>query len=272
MESSRTPALPSFCGERVLAVGAVDRRRLEQLPAVEDRLRVDPRRAAAGRADREVDVRVDAVGRPADPGENGPGDHLRPDLQVPSAPVAVAASTLSRATVWRLGALRARAARRGAGGCSRCRPAPASPCRSASPPCGACGRPCRARRRCSGCRRRPGGRCTCRASSELPDLLDHAVVDGDDRRALVGEDVDAAPGRRGGDHVGGVAVGLALARRRPLQRRAGRDVVGVAGVGGDREVGALGEPGQRADQVRRQLAVGAARRAGPPATYQSAWL
>ena len=32
---------------------------------------------------------------------------------------------------------------------------------------------------------------------------------------------------------------------------AGGEFVGVAGVGGDREVGALGEAGQRADQGRR---------------------
>src|SRR5262249_24262521 len=37
----------------------------------------------------------------------------------------------------------------------------------------------------------------------------------------------------------------------------GGDVVGVAGVGGDREVGALGQPGQRPDQVGGQAAVGA---------------
>ena len=43
--------------ERVLAGGAVDRGRLEQLPAVEDRLGVDLRRAAAGGPDREGDVR-----------------------------------------------------------------------------------------------------------------------------------------------------------------------------------------------------------------------
>ena len=54
-------------GEGALALGAVDRRRLEQLPAVEDRLRVDPRRPAPGRPDREVDVGVDAVGGLADP-------------------------------------------------------------------------------------------------------------------------------------------------------------------------------------------------------------
>src|SRR6266545_1153312 len=33
------------------------------------------------------------------------------------------------------------------------------------------------------------------------------------------------------------------------------DVVGVAGIGGDREVGALGEPGERADQRVGKLAV-----------------
>ena len=43
--------------ERVLALGAVDRGGLEQLPAVEDRLRVDARGAAAGRADLEQHVR-----------------------------------------------------------------------------------------------------------------------------------------------------------------------------------------------------------------------
>ena len=49
--------------ERVLARRAVDRRRLEQLPAVEDRLRVDARGAAAGRADLEQDVRRLACSR-----------------------------------------------------------------------------------------------------------------------------------------------------------------------------------------------------------------
>ena len=81
LESSRTPAPLRSRAERVLALGAVDRRRLEQLPAVEDRLRVDPRRAAAGRADREVDVRVDAAFAGADPGQDGPGYDPRPDLE-----------------------------------------------------------------------------------------------------------------------------------------------------------------------------------------------
>src|SRR5262249_33746817 len=43
--------------ERVLAGRAVDRSRLEELPAVEDRLGVDARRAAAGRAALEQHVR-----------------------------------------------------------------------------------------------------------------------------------------------------------------------------------------------------------------------
>ncbi len=81
------------------------------------------------------------------------------------------------------------------------------------------------------------------------DLLDHAIVDGDDRGALVRVDVDPAAGRRGLVQARGVALlgpagGLALG-----------DVVGVAGLGGDREVGALGEAGDRADQVVRELAV-----------------
>ena len=54
--------------ERVALRGAVDRGRLEQLPAVEDRLRVDPRGAAAGRADLEAHVRgVLALVRPMRP-------------------------------------------------------------------------------------------------------------------------------------------------------------------------------------------------------------
>ena len=70
-----------------------------------------------------------------------------------------------------------------------------------------------------------------------------------------GEDVDPATGRRGGDHVGGVAVLRRALRGRFAQPGAVGDVVGVAGAGGDREVGAVGEPGQRADQVGGQLAV-----------------
>ena len=49
------------------------------------------------------------------------------------------------------------------------------------------------------------------------------------------------------------APGAGFASRRRLRSRS----VGVAGVGGDREVGALGQPGERADQVLGQLAVAA---------------
>src|SRR6185436_6921521 len=41
-----------------------------------------------------------------------------------------------------------------------------------------------------------------------------------------------------------------------LQRFADREVVGVGGVGRDGEVGSLGQPRQRADQVGGELAVG----------------
>ena len=68
-----------------------------------------------------------------------------------------------------------------------------------------------------------------------------------------------------------------------FERLALGDVVGVAGLGGDREAGALGEPGERADEAVGQAAVLARveehlvdvpvgvvvgedrRRAGPPA-------
>ncbi len=149
-----------------------------------------------------------------------------------------------------------RAARAAAAAGSGCRPGAASPRRSASPPCDARGRSCRARRRCSGCRRCLRGRRTCRASRESPILRMTPSLTATTGAPCGGEDVDPAPCRRGGDHFGGVAV-VRLAGARAPQRRAGGDVVGVAGVGGDREVGALGEPGQRADQVGREPAVGA---------------
>ena len=149
------------------------------------------------------------------------------------------------------------AARAGAAAGSGFRPGPAAPCRSASRPCGGRGRSRRARRRCSGCRRRLRGRRSCRAAASCRSCSITPSLTATTGAPSRGEDVDPAPGRRGGDDFGGVAVGLARLRRRALQRRAGRDVVGVAGVGGDREVGALGQAGQRADQVGRQLAVGA---------------
>ncbi len=74
----------------------------------------------------------------------------------------------------------------------------------------------------------------------VAELADDPVVDGDDWRPLLAENVDPARGGGGGDHFAGAAQAVAAF----LHRRAGGDVVGVAGVGGDREVGALGEAGQ----------------------------
>ena len=65
----------------VAARGAVDRGGLEQLPAVEDRLGVDPRRALARRADREVEVRALARLGCAEPAQHGAADHLRALVQ-----------------------------------------------------------------------------------------------------------------------------------------------------------------------------------------------
>ena len=87
-----------------------------------------------------------------------------------------------------------------------------------------------------------------------PDLLDDAVVDRDDRSVKARVDVDASAVGVRADHVGGVAGALALGGRAG-QRRGVVDVVGVAGVGGDREVRALGEAGERADQGVGELAV-----------------
>ena len=73
--------------EDVLAGGAVDGGGLEQLPAVEDRLRIDPRRAAAGGADLEVDVRGLAAFGAADAAEDRAADDLRADLEAAQAHV-----------------------------------------------------------------------------------------------------------------------------------------------------------------------------------------
>src|SRR3954471_379999 len=73
----------------------------------------------------------------------------------------------------------------------------------------------------------------------VSDLLDHAVVDGDDRSVKARVDVDASPAGVRADHVGGVAGPLSLGVR-PGQGGGVVYVVGVARVGGDREVGALG--------------------------------
>ncbi len=71
----------------VLAVGAVDGRGLEQLPAVEDRLGVDPRSAAACGPDLEVEVRGLAGDGAVDAAEDGPADHVRADLEPAQADV-----------------------------------------------------------------------------------------------------------------------------------------------------------------------------------------
>ena len=62
--------------ERILAGGPVDRGGLEQLPAVEDRLRVDLAGALAGGLDREVEVGGEPVVVRADLAEDGAGDDL----------------------------------------------------------------------------------------------------------------------------------------------------------------------------------------------------
>ena len=88
----------------------------------------------------------------------------------------------------------------------------------------------------------------------VPELADHPVVDGDDRRPLRAEDVDPARGGGGGDDFGGVAVFRTLTL---LQGGPSGDVVGVAGVGRDREMRPLGEARQRTDEVGGKAAVGA---------------
>ena len=78
-----------------------------------------------------------------------------------------------------------------------------------------------------------------------PDLLDLAVVDRDHGGAGGGEDVDRAPRLRGLDHLRRVLAALDA-----LEQLLLCEVVGVAGASVDGEA-AFGEPGQRADQVRR---------------------
>src|SRR3954467_13266993 len=67
--------------ERVAPGHAVDRGLLEQLPAVEDRLGVDERRAAARRPGPEEQVRGLAVGLAADAAEHGARDDAGPLAQ-----------------------------------------------------------------------------------------------------------------------------------------------------------------------------------------------
>ncbi len=79
----------------------------------------------------------------------------------------------------------------------------------------------------------------------LVDLLDDAVVHGHDRRALLGEDVDAAARVARLDEVGGVLALLHL-----LEQLLLRDVIRVTRACEYGEA-ALGQPGERADHVRR---------------------
>src|SRR6185295_7444220 len=67
-------------GEGILVGGAVDRGGLEQLPAVEDRLRVDRRSATAGGPDREVEV-WRLSGGLADVPDHGAAGDLGADLE-----------------------------------------------------------------------------------------------------------------------------------------------------------------------------------------------
>ena len=204
--------------ERVLPLGAVDRGRFEQLPAVEDRLRVDPRRALARRADREVDVRVGAVFALRDVGEDGARDHLRADPDR-ALPVAFSRIVSTFASAFVPSGL-ARALRQGA------EPRPQFLAVGRQLLFLAAGGDDRAA--AADQLAEPGvGVAVAVAVFEddevaelggVAQLADHAVVDGDDRRALLGEDVDPAPGRRGGDDFGGVA-GDPRVGGRVLQRR-----------------------------------------------------
>src|SRR4051812_28042418 len=67
--------------EDVAALGAVDGGRLEQLPAVEERLRVDLRSALAGRLDLERDVRLGGTLALADAPEDRAADDVRALLE-----------------------------------------------------------------------------------------------------------------------------------------------------------------------------------------------
>src|SRR4051812_2073583 len=293
--------------ERVLAGRAVDRRGLEQLPAVEDRLRVDARGALAGRADLEQDVRGGAVGL-ADAPEDRAGDDLRADLQLLELDVValeavdlreeglerreagdhraaveelVLAAALVRARAVGvgeqalLGDRRLRGGRRLGGGAHLRRGLLQLDRGLLARACG------RGRLRIGlGARQAEllvdllGGdrlglrdRVAVRERLQVPvrvrvavhvaqhdelaealalaDLHDPPVLDGDDRRARLGVDVDAAARGAGLDRQRGVAL------RDLLRRLAGVDVVGVAGLGVDGEV-ALRQTRERADEVGGQ--------------------
>ena len=208
-------------------------------------------------------------GAGGDPGQHGAGDHLRADPERAVAGwrrcAAVGLSAASSVARRRPGP----AAPAGAAAGPGFRPGPAAPCRSASPPGGGRGRACRARRRCSGCRRCLRGRRTCRARGELPSLRITPSLTATTGAPSLGEDVDPAPGRRGGDDFGGVAeplspVDSAAPRGRRCRRRSGRRR--RSGSGRPRSGRSASRPGRRAACRRR------GRRASTSCTYQSAWL
>ena len=274
--------------ERVLAGDPVDRGRLEQLPAVEDRLRVDPRGAAAGRPDREVEVRRRGAAA-SDSAEQRSCDHLRPLAEPsqlhrlavePENPGGVGAVLLEVGEAAEEGVLestgvpvRVRALRplrkreqpvARVLGVHRAAAVGARPVAFAAVAGGwervvAGARAAFARRGVGGGDVAEPGVGVAVAVGVLEnhvaaeairaaDPLDDAVVDGDHRSSRVREDPDPAARRRSGDRVGDVPC-APLARLRALQGLALGDVVGVAGIGGDREAGALGEASERADEV-----------------------
>ncbi len=250
--------------EGVLALGAVDRGRLEQLPAVEDRLRIDPRRAPPGRPDREVDVGVDAVLVGADPRQHRAGDHLRtdPDRAVGAERGRVIDSLVGAEATALVDPIRQRV---------EPRPDVLAVDRDALLAAGR--HHDQATLADDPAKLRVGVAVAVGVAQDdeaaepirLAALDDDAVVDGDDRCILGGEDVDPATGRRGGDHLGGVAVCLALLAAWPAsappalrcRRRNGRRR--RPGSAPPRSARSASRPGRPAACRRR------ARRAAPPA-------
>src|SRR5829696_5857789 len=288
----------------VAAGCAVDRGRLEQLPAVEDRLRVDRGGAAAGRADLEGDVRGLALGRRPDAAQHGAGHDARALLERlqrcvlrVEAEAAGEVGLVGLPVGRRLGAglehlllaaVLARVGPRGVGeqallddralgGSARLALQVVEAAQrgvgvrldlaAGGGGLGGLGvgpgldlavsrlRVVLRHRVVLGDRAQAAVRVAVAvgvledddavAAAVRADLLDDAVLDRDDRRAVLGEYVDAAARVVRVDDVGRVLalldalVGLALGQ-----------VIGVAGAGGDGEA-PLGQPGQRAHQVTR---------------------
>ena len=88
----------------------------------------------------------------------------------------------------------------------------------------------------------------------VANALDDAVVHGHGGRAFTAVDVDPALRGRAREDVRGIAR-AALGGSRALERLALGDVVGVAGLRRDGEVGSFGQAGERADEIVGDLAV-----------------